>query len=417
MISLSPQWLKIAPLLATAGWLIVTHKLLRRMGASFEGALFIVMLTAASPTIVFLATSLMSEALFALLSTAALLMLLDERPAIAGLLAGGAMLTRSAGVALIAACILILTIRRRFRNGMWFTAAAVLVVAPWIGWSLAHKVNDPYYSPANYASLNILTSLAANEKVIVFGRNLIYMFATPYALLTGYNNLFAAIGTLLVFGWCLYVRRQTIPDLYVAVYCAMILCWAGPPHRFLAAILPLLLWMFWRVFRLWNIKEALAAGVVISALLPLWADAIRIPASREAGYFEYSGNTGENWGEMQKLFAGIRANTPPDAVLLANLDPVFYLYTGRKAVRGFSPNGYQVFYAPKQTLVTPDELLDSIRNQGVSYVVVSPDRDYAEAPLFHKTVDALERGGILEPVPIDGLDADYKLLRVARTSY
>jgi hypothetical protein len=96
---------------------------------------------------------------------------------------------------------------------------------------------------------------------------------------------------------------------------------------------------------------------------------------------------------------------------------VFYLYTGRKAVRGFSPNGYQIFYAPKQTLVTPDQLLDSIRGQGVGYVVVSPDRDYPETSLFHKTVDALERGGVLEPVPIDGLDADYKLLRVVRTSF
>ncbi len=60
---------------------------------------------AASPTVVFLATNLMSEPLFALLSMWCLVLLLDEKPALAGVLAGLATLTRSAGVALIAACI------------------------------------------------------------------------------------------------------------------------------------------------------------------------------------------------------------------------------------------------------------------------------------------------------------------------
>jgi Gpi18-like mannosyltransferase len=98
LVSQQPQWLKLLPLACSAGWLLLTRKLLLKMGASHNGALLLVGLTAASPTIVFLSTNLMAEALFALLTTAALLTLLEERALLAGLFAGLATLTRTAGV-------------------------------------------------------------------------------------------------------------------------------------------------------------------------------------------------------------------------------------------------------------------------------------------------------------------------------
>ena len=45
----------------------------------------VILMTAASPTVLYLATGLFAEPLFALLLTASLLALLDERPLIAGL--------------------------------------------------------------------------------------------------------------------------------------------------------------------------------------------------------------------------------------------------------------------------------------------------------------------------------------------
>src|SRR5579871_3237932 len=40
-ISQQAQWLKLLPLLCAAGWLLVTHRLLRRMGASVNSALLL----------------------------------------------------------------------------------------------------------------------------------------------------------------------------------------------------------------------------------------------------------------------------------------------------------------------------------------------------------------------------------------
>jgi hypothetical protein len=116
---------------------------------------------------------------------------------------------------------------------------------------------------------------------------------------------------------------------------------------------------------------------------------------------------------MQLLFTYIRDRTPADAVILANLDPVFYLNTGRKAVRGFFPDGYKLYYVPSNSVITPDQLAGEIRRNGVQYVALTPDRDFAESPAYHRAVEALERGGILEPVAIPGAGSDYRLLRTS----
>jgi 4-amino-4-deoxy-L-arabinose transferase-like glycosyltransferase len=76
-VSQQTQWLKALPLLCAALWLVVTYKLLRKMGSDRYGALLVTGITAAAPSVVFVSTNLLSEPLFALLLTAALLALLD----------------------------------------------------------------------------------------------------------------------------------------------------------------------------------------------------------------------------------------------------------------------------------------------------------------------------------------------------
>lgn len=412
LISDQTQWLKTLPLLCAAGWLAVTFRLLRKMGATANGALVLIFLTALSPTVVFLATSLMSEPLFALLVAASLLMLLEDWPWTAGVLAGLATLTRSAGAPLIVACILTLAIRKRFACALKFCATAMLLAAPWFGWSLARAPRDPYYGAGNYVSLNILTSLPANEKLIVVARNLLSLLASPAELLTGFTGVYALIATLLIFGWCLYIRRQLLPDLFVGLYCLMLLCWAWPPQRFLVPVLPLVLWMAWRVVTRARIQEAIAAAVLIIGGAGLWSDGIRVPAALSAGALSPEPQPADDWHEMQKLFVWIRANTASTSVLVGNLDPVLYLNTGRRAIRGFAPDAFGLLYALKQQGITPDQVSGAILREQADYVVLMPDRGFVEAPSFHSSVEALERGGRLQPVTIPGLSPDYRLLRV-----
>jgi hypothetical protein len=408
LVSEQALWLKLLPLLCSIGWLVLTYKLLLKMGATKNGAWVLIFLTAASPMVVFLSTSLLSETLFALLLTAAMLMLLEDRALIAGALAGLATLTRSAGVPLIAACILTLAIRRRFRSAIIFTVVAMTMVAPWFGWSLANVTRGG----DSYLSSNVLTAFPANEKFLVVTRNLMLLAESPGALLTGFHDLYSAIGIVLVLAWCLYVRRHLLPDLFVGLYCSMLLCVAWPPERFVAPILPLILWMLWRVVTRVRIQEALAGAVLLIAGAVLWADVVRIPKMRAEGTVFSEAQAPDNWGEMQKLFDYIRASTPQSSVLLGDLDPVFYLNTGRKTVRGFTPDGFGLFYAMKETGVSPDQISNAILRDQVDYVVVTPDRGLADSASFHSSVQALERGGVLQPVAIPGILPEYRLLQV-----
>lgn len=405
LVSQQAQWLKLLPLLCTAGWLALTYRLLLKMGATKNGSLLLVFLTGASPMVVFLATNLLSETLFALLLTAALLMLLEDRAVLAGALAGLATLTRAAGVPLIIACILTLVIRRRFRSAILFTAVAMVIVAPWFGWSLANGPHDAY-------AMNILTALPANEKLIVLTRNFLMVLQSPALLLTGLNNLYAVMATILAMALCLYFRRNLLPDLFVGLYCFMLLLVVWPPARFVAPILPLVLWMIWRVVSRMKIQEALAAAVLIIAGAGLWADIVRFPSTLSDGSFSAGMKAPVNWGEMQKLFGYIRTGTPQTSVVLSDADSLLYLNTGRKTVRGFEPDDFGLFYAMREAGVTPDQISKAIVRDQVDYVVVTPERDFAESPSFHAAVRALERGGVLQPVAIPGIAAEYRVLRV-----
>ena len=407
LVSRQSLWLKLLPLACAAGWLALTRKLLLKMGASKNGALLVAGLTAASPTVIFLATNLLPETLFALLVAAALIALLEERAFLAGFLAGLAALTQTAGVALIAACILTLVARRRLRGAAIFAAVAMVMAAPWFGWYLSHVGQD-----GGYLTSNVLTSLAANEKLVVLTRNLLALLESPFRLLAGFANILFAIGTFVILIFCLVARRQLVPDLFLALYCLILLCRVSPPERLVAPVLPLVFWIVWRVIRVMATREALAVLVVIVVGFSLWADAIRILPARSEGYFSIAGVPADKWSDMQSLFGFLRANTPPDSVLLGNLDDTLFLHTGRKAVRGFVPSAFNLFYGAPQAAVTPDELSNAIVRSRVDYVVLTPDPALPESPSFHKSVDALERGGVAEPVSFPGAPRGYRILKV-----
>ncbi len=100
---------------------------------------------------------------------------------------------------------------------------------------------------------------------MVLGHNAVSLLASGFALMTGLSNIFAIGITVVILIWSLVVRRQLVPDLFVALYCLMLLCWTWPPERFVAPILPLILWIVWRVFQMMQPREALAAVVLIVA--------------------------------------------------------------------------------------------------------------------------------------------------------
>ncbi|HYA17905.1 MAG TPA: hypothetical protein VEF06_10580 [Bryobacteraceae bacterium] len=412
-VSTAAQWLKIVPLGCAVGWLWLTRRLLLRMGASDGSSWLLVGLTAISPMVIFLSTNLLPETLFAMLATATLLRLLDDKPLVAGALAGLATLTLAAGAPLIAACILTLAMRSRFRSALIFAGVAMAMVAPWSGWSLAHLTHATYLNADDRVPTNILMGLAANEKLIVASRNLVAFFSGPIELMTGgFRSPYGAAALALVTIWCLWVRRQLVPDLFVALYGFTLMFFIWPPERLVAAVLPMILWIAWRAFRLVRSKEAIAAVVLIVIGIALWADGTRLPALVRSGVFPEQEAAANEWSAMRPLLAAVKTKTSAGSVVLTNADGMVWAVTGRKTVRGFTADGYNLFYTERQATVTPDEISSAILREQVNYVVVTPDEGEAESASFHRAVEALEHGGVLRPVEVDGLKPGYELWHV-----
>lgn len=397
LVSTSPAWLKLLPVLCSIVWFALAWKLLRQMGAGAAGASLLVFLSAASPGVIAPGANLSAQSLFALLLTAALVLLLAGRPALAGAAAGLATLASAAGIPLIVACMITLVARRRLRDAVLFTAPAILLVAPWFGWALAHGAHDAGSGIRDWSASNIFTALEPGDKLIVLLRNLRMLFASPFAVLSGVDNPVAAGVSALLFIGCLIGRRRLLPDFFLLLYAVMLLCRVGPPEPFIAPVLPLVLWILWRVAAVARRREAVLAGVLLLAIVPLWQD-FKGLNTRES----------KRWTEMETLFAAVRTHTNPSAVLAASAAPLVYLETGRKCIRGFDPTPYDLFYSPRPWVLPPDQFSLALMENGVNYVALTP------GDALHAAVGALERGGVLEPIPLEQLPRGYEILRVVR---
>ena len=352
-------WLRTIPLAATAAWLYLLWHLFRRCGSSAAAALMIVVLTAASPAVAYFGNTLLAETLFAALLTGNLLSLTVARDggpgrwrpcALAGVLAGACLLTRTPGVAVIVAGLGWLLTRRRWTDAAAFAAAAGVLVAPWVWW-VAGQVSpdaDWSYSASVYGAQgawNIVFSHSWPEKFVVLGRNITYRVSTPM-LLWGQREWMLIPGLLasplLVRG--LWLSRAHPVTWCVIAYLGIVLVWVWPPSRLLVPVAPLLVWHAGYALRPMARTVAAIAAVVliVSASAALFQMAQEAP-TRVLGWPGQAQHP-ESWRRLETLYHWIRRATPADAVLVGDLDPTYFLYTGRTAVRTSDPDGYNSYY-------------------------------------------------------------------------
>jgi hypothetical protein len=435
-------WLKLVPFACALAWGLLTYRWLRQESASARVAWSLAGLLAVSPWVLFLATTLLSETLFATFVTAALLLLgRVERGAgdwktVMGtaVLASGAFLARTAGVAVIGAGILVLLIRAGWRRAAVFLLISVVLCAPWIGWQMHRGSFEPYYSAVNYTDWTVLFHFALNQKVRIVSQNLVAVLLSPAVLMgaspTGWGTLFGmAAATLVMTGFVRRLRSGLrAPEILTAVYGTLIVCWAWPPMRFLAPLLPLLLlYGYQGVMALCQALHAgvrrtrwVLAGVAFAVILPAgWTLAAMTAVARETGAVIVPNTAYDDWREVMRLASWLKQNTAPDAVLMGNLDPVFYLYTGRRGVRGFVPQPYRLHYDPRPgdwPVGTPADLLQTIDRVRAAYLVCTPNLAFREGrPLARLTEVVVgshpERFRLL----YQSRDVRYRVYRITRS--
>ena len=350
-------------------FLWLSFHLFRMFGFSRERSWVLIAMLAISPYVLVTSLSLLSELLFASLIMGSVL--LAERAAgdgrgwlwaaSAGLTAGAAYLTRTAGLPLLLTVPAGLIAMKRGRRLFAFAAGMLPCV---VGWNLWVKAHLPLHADP---AMLYYTDYAGFRQAYVAVRDL------PLLVWRNLDALISSIGDVLFFkssefGWGIAVgrilaaaalagairlawrtRKIQFP-LFAVVYLALLLIWHyQPADRLMVPVFPLLLAGFWveterfcatirRSLTGPRGMEAAGAGVLAVALVA-FAAAIGVrtidgtlrqwPAILEHKRKEHAAD--------QRAFQWVAQHLPAQASLLAYDDPVVYLFTNRHACRGVLP--------------------------------------------------------------------------------
>jgi hypothetical protein len=422
-------WLKLVPMAAAGLWLWLSYKLLERELGSSRVAAVLTLIAASSFWTVYLSATLLSETLFAALTTGCLLLLrrCEEGPDDgrrlfwSAALAAGAVLTRTIGVCLVLAGVLALFGRRRFLRGLMFLAYSAAMTAPWFVWVYLQRGSGStgagYYTLANYTNWNIVLNYDWAQKATVLFVNALHLlltlawplgFASPPPLWT-----LLLLGLLLMVGIVSYPLKQASSLLlYYILYLGVVLAWAWPPARFLAVIYPLSLLFLWRPIALLlkagfldRLRSDWIALVAVACLAVSagWRLPCNAMSAARTGHVRMTAETVYDWGDFISITSWIRTATPQSAILMGNIDPLLFLYTGRKAVRPFQAQPLALFYTTgvkTSPLGSPCDLGEGIRSSGTTHLVVTSTGDYSEEPFFDRLREEFDRShpGVLSPV-------------------
>jgi len=407
---------KLLSLACTIAWLAIVRKWAAKV---FENPLtvdWVLFFSACSPWVVFLSTSALPDTFFALLSTISALMLLGDKHgnadygwrsvAMAAALAAAAFLLRTTGIALIAAAAIVL-LKRNPRHTFLFLFVVALLSAPWLYWQALHAaptdVIQLYYSKASYARGHILAGYQPLQMLNVLVSNTMLIGSTFVA---GIQVLPLALSMPIGMAGLWYVGkgwffgsmpRFSLIAVWVVLYSGILLCWVWPPQRYMTPIVPvLLIYLAQALSKLgWIQTRQLAAPCAliacsIAAIAAVGAGAIKTiqVGSPMIGWIE-----GERWSEHQEIAAWIEANTSANSVVSANLDPLLYLYSGRKAIRAFRHSPYDTFYADPEFAVpvgTAEDIRQQMKSNGVTHVVLTPMKGFPEGKPFQKVFAELQ---------------------------
>jgi hypothetical protein len=436
-------WLKLVPLICAVIWWCLSYRLLASLTGSRTVATVLCILVAASPWVLFLSVTLLSETLFAAIVTAALLLLrrIETREPgsleLAGVafLSGAAFLTRTAGVALMLTVVFVVLRRSGPRKALILVLFFTVAGGAWVWWqSSASQIvplQNSYYSRLNYQSWNVLFNFTGTQKARIITGNLFRVLLSPGVLMGIPASGWGAFLTLLlsamaVTGFCVRLARGVASiELFVLLYVGLILLWAWPAERFLAPLLPLLLLyvvegLAYFAGRLAPHRRArdLALGALALVLAgPTgWMLSRSAEAAQRDGAVPLPNQAPENWHQVRPMLDWIAKNTPVGAVVVSNFDPAIYLYSGRKSMRGFVSDPYLLHYSAEgdaQPLGTVSEMEAAITRAHAKYLVSSANSAFRESQHLRRLIQELVTANPNRfHVVYQGASPDYRIYRM-----
>lgn len=331
-----------------------------------------------------------------------------------GLAAGLACLTRSAAIPLVFAGAVHGFFNRGFRAAAFFIGTVLFLIAPWLFWvALTPRAHTgslfDYYSAYDFAASGAAWSAAGQWSVIAGNaRHLLgavdMIFLLP--LLPGFAfaiALFSALGIFFSFR-----RSDVFLWSFFLSSLALLLLWPFHPIRYSAPLVPILLLFLFRgikgaqagVARLplvapmrtalsWLLALPIAVALMLNGV---WLSSFLFYTDDRTTRGLYGRHLPYVWSGFEETFAWVRENTSPDSILATAYDPMYFLYTGRKAIRPTLHRPASYFYPygkAKPDVGTAGEIKPQLVNLGVRYLIIDPLDGFAEGEATLRLFDEI----------------------------
>lgn len=340
---------------------------------------------------------------------------------LAALVAVAAMMTRQAGVAVLLAGVAWAAQRGRRAVTVYAAIAAAYVVVS-IGLRSGGAA-DPnplltYYTAYELpAMIRLALDVPAAARVVLDN--------IAYALGTGATVMFfnAVPGSAVVFGGLVLLgipralrSAGIFLPCFVALYLGQVLLYPFLPGRYLLPLVaPVMLCLFHGMSVLENGLAARMSGrnagvaraaahspvalLVVACLT--WSAAYARPSTGTSTRVWFGGRTGYGWSGFEETFAWVRDHTASTDIVATAYDPMYFLYTGRVAVRPWFHQPWTYFYPrhnPSPDIGHAEEVQRALDQLGVTVLIVDPLDGFAErgaADTLFKDLLALYGGRVM----------------------
>lgn len=340
--------------------LIAFRKWLMQAEISEDVGLLLGAMWALNPYVVLFSTAMLSEMQFTFLLLGSLLCLPKEKlqwALAAGLLAGLAFLSRTAGIALLPVALVYFGLRSQWKHMALFAGGMLPLVIGWFYWSFTNKTpgNDAvtlYYTNYFGYYLSIFQWREAhiyawkNIDGMLHGLGALLLPNTTQSLMDKVLAESLAVAGIIGVGRMVKERRDSVYTPYAGfaiIYAAMLVFWHFPPtERLMLPVAPLwLAGLYLELRRLaGNIQTVFrkpetsqkVAGAVIGGLLAVtllfcgWRQWGLLTDGLPQFYEDHAQRLEQSEAAMQF----IREKLPADARFLSENDPLLYLRTGRQ---------------------------------------------------------------------------------------
>ena len=293
-----------------------------------------------------------------------------------GLIIGLSFLTRTAGITVLVAVIIYSLLQRRFRIMLVPLSVALLLVLAWIGWGYFNRPSsvgvNSSYAESYFQTLAGITNETqsytnqgkATVLLTIIGRNVLTFLVTvpliclglPFGWPQNYSGALYFVILAIIFATLLIVilnfirqisLRLRLAHIYILLFIALHLVWPYSGYdRFMMPLLPfLILFLVLEMSvlaRFLRREKDIGSGYLGLFAIPVMLLVITLTFCFTA--FNYGSgvyrslNTLKNKNinraaEDSEAIQWIIENTNSDDVLVCYRDPMYFLYTGRKATR------------------------------------------------------------------------------------